>query len=204
MAEHAFPLRHQTVPQDMILAHFDPFYAECRAYGRMGDRKCNGKFAARCYGFTDISALQEDYLYQTFDASNWDRPFEQYSLPVAERQSFRAIVKELIEDPTPFTNIMIDGMLRDLKSLRKIAVFVRDVRESNYKGGKLVDFSVSWTAPHIMLSDRLFDDEDIFQEIDWELKLFDDMIEESRIPTWVRATPNKKYLSKLRPRKKIG
>ena len=203
MVEHAFPLRHDVVPLDMILAHFDPFYAECRAYGRIVDRKCNGKFAARCYGFTAISALQEDYLDETFGASNWERPLEQYSLPVAERQSFRAIVKELIEDPSPFTNIMIDRMLKDLKALRKIAVFVRDVREDNYRGGKLIDFSVSWTSPHIRLSDRLYEDEDIFQEIDWELKLFDDMIEESGISTWIRATPNKKYLSKLRPRKKI-
>ena len=200
MAEHAFPLRHQVVPQDMIIAHFDPFYAECRAYGRIGDRKRNGKVAVRCYGFTAVSALQEVVLSETFGVSEWDRPLEQYSLPVAERQSFRAIVKDLIEDQTPFTKIMIDRMLRDLKSLRRMALFVRDVKESNYKGGKLVDFSVSWTQPHIMLSDRLFDDEEIMQEIDWELTLFDNMIEDSRIPTWVRATPNKEYLSKLRPR----
>lgn len=119
---------------------------------------------------------------------------------MAERQSFRAIVKDLIEDQTSFTELMIGRMLRDLKSLRRMALFVRDVKESNYKGGKLVDFSVSWTAPHIMLSDRLFNDEDIEQEIDWELRLFDNMIEDSKIPTWVRATPNNKYLGKLRPR----
>lgn len=187
----------------MIIAHFDPFYAECRAYGRIGDRKRNGKVAVRCHGFTAVSALQEAVLHETFGVSEWDRPSEQYSLPVAERQSFRAIVKDLIEDQTPFTPIMIDRMLRDLKSLRRMALFVRDVKESNYKGGKLVDFSVSWTAPHIMMSDRLFEDEDIEQELDWELTLFDNMIEDSKIPTWVRATPNKEYLSKLRPRNKM-
>lgn len=200
MAEHEIPLRDQNVQQDKIIAHFDPFYAECRAYGRIEDRKRNGKVAVRCYGFTAVSALQEAALYETFDVSEWDRPSEQYSLPVAERQSFRAIVKDLIEDQTPLSKIMIGRMLKDLKSLRRMALFVRDVKESNYKGGKLVDFSVSWTAPHIMLSDRLFNYKDIVEEIGWELTLFDTMIEDSKIPTWVRATPNKEYLSKLRPR----
>ena len=200
MAGHALDLSDQVVPQDMIIAHFDPFYAECRAYGRIGDRKHNGKVAVRCYGFTAVSALQEVALSETFGVSEWDRPSEQYNLPVAGRQSFRAIVKDLIEDQTPFTEMMVNRMLRDLKSLRRMALYVRDVKESNYKGGKLVDFSVSWTQPHIMLSDRLFDLEAIKQDIDWELALFDEMIEDSKIPTWVRATPNKEYLSKLRPR----
>lgn len=200
MAQHEIPLRGQDVPQDMIIAHCDPFYAECRAYGRIGDRKRNGKVAVRCHGFTAVSALQEVVLSKTFGVSDWDRPSEQYSLPVAERQSFRAIVKDLVEDQTPFTQTMIARMLRDLKSLRRMALFVRDVKESNYKGGKLVDFSISWTAPHIMLDDRLFYDEDIEEEINWELTQFDTMIEDSKIPTWVRATPNKEYRSKLRPR----
>ncbi len=194
------PLRRRNIPQDIIIANFDPFYAECRAYSRIGDRKRNGKVAVRCHGFTAVSALQEVVLSETFGVSEWDRPSEQYSLPVAERQSFRAIVKDLIEDQRPFTKIMIDRMLGDLKSLRRMALFVRDVKESNYRGGKLVDFSVSWTAPHIMLDSRIFDDEDIEEEIRWELTLFDTMIEDSKIPTWVRATPNKEYLSKLRPR----
>ena len=194
-------LRNYIIPQDMMIAHLDPFYAECRAYGRIGDEKCNGKVAVRCYGFTAVSALQEDFLYDNFYVDQWDRPPEQYDLPVEERQSFRAIVKDLVEEQTPFTNIMVDRMLRDLKSLRKIAVFVRDVRRDNYLGGKLIDFSVSWTAPHVMLSSSLFNYGDIEQEIDWELKKFDDMIKESGITTWVRATPNEDYLSKLRPRK---
>ena len=201
MAEHEIPLADQDVPQDMIIAHFDPFYAECRAYGRIEDRRRNGKVAVRCYGFTAVSALQETFLSDTFGVSEWDRPSDEYDLPVAERQSFRAIVKDLIQDEISFDKKMVARMLRDLLSLRKMALFVRDVKESNYRSGKLVDFSVSWTAPHIMLSDLLFDEDDIEEEIGWELTLFDTMIENSNISTWVRATPNKDYLRKLRPRK---
>ena len=190
----------QDVPQDMIIAHLDPFYAECRAYGRIEENKLNGKIAVHCYGFTAVSALQEVFLSETFDVSEWDRPPEEYSLPVAERQSFRAIVKDLIEDETPFNKKMVARMLKDLLSLRRMALFVRDVREDNYRSGKLVDFSVSWTAPHIMLSNLLFDDEDIEEDTGWELTLFDTMIQDSKISTWVRATPNKEYIRKLRPR----
>ncbi len=79
--------------------------------------------------------------------------------------------------------------------LRRMEIFVRDIREDNYRGGKLVDFSVAWTAPHIMLSNILYD-----EEIGWELSSFDRMIKDSNISTWVRATPNKEYIRKLRPR----
>lgn len=154
----------------------------------------------RCHGFTAVPALQEDYLYKTFDVSEWDRPPEEYNLPVAERQSFRAIIKDLVPEKAPFDSGMVKRMLKDLILLRKMALFVRDVRKDNYRGGKLVDFSVSWTAPHLMLSDILWDEDKIEREIGWELSLFDTMIKDSRISTWVRATPNKKYLLKLRPR----
>lgn len=64
----------------------------------------------------------------------------------------------------------------------------------------VMDFSVSWTAPNLMLSDILFHKEIIEEEIAWELTSFDTMIEDSQISTWVRATPNEEYLRKLRPR----
>jgi len=144
--------------------------------------------------------LQEDFLYTTFDVSGWNRPPEEYDLPVEQRQSFRAIVKDLVQDEAPFREKMIARMRKDLISLRRMAVFVRDVRKDNYRGGKLIDFSVSWTAPHIMLSERISGEEQIEEEIEWELASFDTMIEESGISTWVRATPNKEYMRKLRPR----
>ena len=185
----------------MIIAHLDPFYAECRAYGRIEDKNGNGKVAIRCYGFSAVPALQEDYLSEAFDISDWDRPPEEYDLPVAQRQSFRAIVKDLVEDEAPFRKHMVTRMLKDLIMLRRMGVFVQDVREDNYRGGKLVDFSVSMTAPHIMLSDKVRDEEEIEEAIGWELASFDTMIEESGILTWVRATPNKEYIRKLRPRR---
>lgn len=153
----------------MIIAHLDPFYAECRAYGRIGGNQRNGIVAVHCYGSTAVSAAQEGYLNETFNVSDWDRPSEEYDLPVAKRQSFRAIVKDLVQDTTAFKKNDVARMLKDLMSLRKMGVFVRDIKADNYRGDKLVDFSVSWTAPHLMLSDILFYEENIEEEIVWEL-----------------------------------
>ena len=96
---------------------------------------------------------------------------------------------------------MVQGMLADLRSLRNITIFVRDVRADNCRGGKLVDFSVSWTVPYLMLADGLRDKDLIEKDIFEELFAFNKMIEEAGIVTSVRATRNKVYATKLRPRK---
>jgi len=201
--EHELGLAGQNVPLDMIVGHLDPFYAECRAYGRIAERKRKRPVAVPCYGFIGLSAAQEDFLSETFHVSDWDRPEEEYDRPIADRPSFRALVKELVTDLIPFRKNMVRGMLAHLRSLRNMSVFVRDIRADNYCGGKLVDFSVSWTAPHLMLADGLRDMNVIDEDITEELFAFDKMIEDADIVTPVRATPNKVYTSKLRPRKKI-
>lgn len=186
----------------MIIKHLDPFYAECRAYGRIEEKGKNGKAAVRCYGHLHVAAAQETVLNKTFDVSNWDRPDEEYGQAGSERQPFRAIVKELVTDPSPFRERMVARMLGDLRSLRKIGIYVQDIRGDNYRGGKLVDFSVSWTIPHIMLSDKLRNGSFIERDIENELKSFDTMVKNANISTPFRATPNQEYLEKLRPRKK--
>jgi len=187
----------------MIVGHLDPFYAECWAYGRIAETNIKRPVAVPCYGFLAIPAVQENFLSATFGISDWDWPEEEYDRSITDRQSFRAVVKELVTDLVPFSKNMVRGMLADLRSLRNMTVFARDIRADNYRGGKLVDFSVSWTAPYLMLAyalrDRVFIEEDVFKE----LFEFNKIIEDTGIVTPVRATRNKVYASKLRPRKKI-
>jgi len=97
---------------------------------------------------------------------------------------------------------MVARMLGDLRSLRKIRIYIQDIRENNYRGGKLVDFSVSWTIPHIMLSDKLRNGSFIEKDIENKLKSFDTMVKNVNISIPFRATPNQEYLEKLRSRKK--
>lgn len=135
---------------------------------------------------------------------DWQRPDEEYDLPSEQRQPFRAIVKELVNDNVPFTAKMLPQMLNDFFALRRMFVYVRDVRADNYIGGKIVDFSSSWTAPHTLVSTYVRDWDVIESDLQWDLKQFDAMIEDAGIKTWRRASPNPEYLSKLRPRPQLA
>jgi hypothetical protein len=74
----------------------DPFYAECRAYGRIEEMNCNGKVAVRCYGFISIPATREEELSIKFNINNWGRSAEEYSKNSTQRQPFHTIAKELV------------------------------------------------------------------------------------------------------------
>lgn len=86
-------------------------------------------------------------------------------------------------------------MLRDLKKLREIGIYQRDLYERNYKDGLLVDFSIAWTKPHWLLG--LMGGGQLKAKTNDELYLFDDMMEEHRLLR-IRATRNYKYCRKLR------
>lgn len=154
--------------------------------------------AVRCYGHTTISADREAELAKRFNIIDWQRQEEEYDSPVTQRRPLRAIVKELVDNKVPFTDNMVTQMKNDLKALRRMFVYVRDVRADNYLGGKLVDFSSAWTAPHILVSTYLRSQESIDSDLQWDLEQFDEMIKSSGIQTWCRAAPNPEYLQKLR------
>jgi len=160
----------------------------------------NGKIAVFCHGHISLPATLEGELAKQFQIDDWQRPEEEYEQPVAQRQPFRAIVKELVSDNVPFTAKMVPQMLKDFAALRRMFVYMRDVRADNYLGGKIVDFSCAWTAPHILVSTYLRNWDVIDSDLQWDLEQFDEMIKDAGINTWRRASPNPEYLSKLRPR----
>jgi Kinetochore Sim4 complex subunit FTA2 len=106
----------------------------------------------RCYGFMAVSAEREEELAASpfdVDPGEWNRPEEEYKWPVTARQPFRAIVKELVQNKKRLSRVA--QMRDDLLTLHKMGIYVQDIHEENYIEGKLVDFSRSWTDPHIML-----------------------------------------------------
>ena len=195
MSEHEQSLGDK-VEQDMIIAHLDSFFAECRAYGCIEEKEPKGKVAVRCRGFMAVSATQEEFLEKKFHVSDWDRPKKEYDLPASERQSFRAIVKDFIEDKVSFRTKNLKRMVKDLRTLRNMPLFVRDVRVDNYRGGKLLDFSIAWTAPHVMLDTRIRSEKHIDEDMMEELFLFDEMVAESGVPNpdFVRAVANSEFI----------
>jgi len=187
---------------DLIHGHMDPFFNECRAYGRLIEKNVNGKVAVHCYGYLMIPANREDELRNRFGVTTWNRPHEEYSKPASERQPFRAIVKDLVTEDVPLTAKTAKKMLRDLRRMRRFEVYNMDIQARNYKGGRLVDFSVAMTTPHY-----LFVIKPAWRKEDYkydDLRSFDHMLDEAGVVTLDRATPNPEFVSKLRPRDNKG
>ena len=184
------------VSKNIVSAHMDPFFNECRAFGRIIEAGLNGKVAVSCYGHLTVSAKLEDELKKRFGVKKWLRPESEYEEPVSRRQPFRAIVKTLLPTRLSMDSKFVAKALRDLKSIRRLKVYVMDIRARNYVAGTLVDLSNAITEKHYLFyitplwRVRLFKKED--------LEYFDGMIEELGIQTWERALPNDTYRSKLR------
>ena len=87
VAGHDQELVDQNLSQDIIIAHLDLFYAECRAYGRIVDEKRNSKIFVRCHGFTFISALQKALFSQKFNVSKRKTLLEEYDRPAFKRRN---------------------------------------------------------------------------------------------------------------------
>lgn len=175
----------------------DPFYNECRAFGRIIEAGLNGKIAVRCYGYITIPAAREEELEQRFHVSAWDRPGKEDAKPVAQRRPLRAIVKGLLsDDDAPLTAKAVTKILRDLKRMRRLGVYPMDVQARNYKGGLLVDMGVAITAPHFLFDIkpawqvRFLKREDL---VKWEK-----MVREAGVVVGVRALRNREFCAKLR------
>ena len=142
------------VPDTLLQAHSDPFYNECRAYGRLEEEKLNGKVAVHCYGYLTFPAEIESQLDRDFQIQGWNRPGKEYEEPVSLRRPIQAIVKKLILEDEPLTDKAADKMLRDLKKMRSKGLYPGDIRLRNYKAGLLVDMSIARTTPHFMFDIR--------------------------------------------------
>ena len=183
--------------------HTDPFYAECRAYGRVNDNKKKGsvtrEIVVPCHGFLflkdkDKALLRErgvDFAEEQLDHALARRTVGTYQV--------RAIVKSLASRESGVSLDRLGGILRDIRLLNKLKVYNRDIRIENFKDGRLVDFGSSLTEPNCLL--EAFDLKDKEEARDTRLQdlvLFDNMVEEQEIATSVRAMPNVEYCQKLR------
>ena len=182
-------------------AHMDPFYNECRAYGRLLQKNMNGKVAARCYGYLTLPVAREKELAQRFavDEDEWQRPERDNALPAHKRAPLRAIVKQLIREDKPLTRTLVVKMLRDLRKMRSVGIYPMDIRKRNYKGGLLVDMSIAMVKPHYLFDIKPRWRVEMMQKQD--LHMFQSMMDEAGGSTWPRAVPNRDYCAKLRSSK---
>jgi hypothetical protein len=174
-----------------VTYHTDPFYAECRAYGRIKEAQEKGllkrQIAVPCHGFL---------LLKQSDKSVLETRGIDLGIGTRGATEVRAIVKDVAPEDTGVNAKTLGMILRDLRFLNKLKIYNRDVRAENFRGGKLVDFGSSWTEPHCIL--ECFNRENARDARGEDLVMFDDMIEDEEIKTEVRATPNTDYCRKLR------
>ena len=184
------------VPIDLLHAHMDPFYNECRAYGRLIEKKINGKVAAQCYGYIAVPAARKSELAQRFDVdeAQWGQPD---NAPLLRNKTpLRAIAKQLIREDKPLSEKLAAKMLRDLKRMRRAGVYPMDIRKRNYKGGLLLDMSIAMVKPHYVFDIRPEWHVERLQNAD--LKGFQRMVDKAGGKTWKRAVRNPEYCVKLR------
>ena len=113
-----------------------------------------------------------------------------------EEGRVRAIVKEFVPGDSGVNAGNLREILRDIRALNKLGIYVGDVRADNFKGGKVVDFGLSSTVPHCIL--KSMDEVRLRHAKLVDLVMFDDMVEEGGLVTTFRAMPNMEYCSKLR------
>lgn len=161
---HTGPGYHpERIPADETLpmAHLDPFFSECRAYGAIIDHGLNGIITPPCYGYLMLSEADEEYILDEYglNADDWNRDLLE---PADAGLPLRALVKELMPDGPQFTPDQVHAMLKDLKTLHRIGIFLGDeLADRNYRFGKLFDFSRAMVKPHVKLSYGLLEREHI-------------------------------------------
>lgn len=153
-------------PQE-YLNYLDPFNNECRVYGRLKQEKSDD-IAVRAHGYILLTPEQEqrvtgghgrEYVdpetqtglgnYELDEESLW------YRRGCNRHEHLRAIIKDFVDESTPdFEKSQILQMYDDIETLHSFGILIRDIPPGNYLGGKLIDFSRSWTMYHPCL-DRI-------------------------------------------------
>lgn len=201
------PLFEDSFSSQTVAFHTDPFFAECRAYGRIKEAQDKGvlkeQVAIPCLGYI----LLQDKHRMTLEESGidleedcLDDDVQQTPEAIDQARPVRAIVKELASQDSGVNSSTVRRILKDIKTLNKLEIFNRDIRRENFRGGKLIDFGSSWTEPHCFMGSADTDEPGETRVRD--LVMFDDMIESEGLKTNVRAMPNWVYCRKLRSQSK--
>jgi len=198
----------QKVTDNNLAFHTDPFYAECRAYGRIKivEKARRRQIAARCHGFLPLKRKDERFLAE-MGIDPWEDIAEDDEYRIqAEGSPIRAIVKDFIDVEGGDDSMDLHSLktiVKNIRAMNKHGILHRDIRVANFRAGLIVDFGSAWTKPHCImavvpahLSKRW--------ELD-DLSMFEDMVEEQGFSLLsVRALPNLSYLRKLRSRKRVA
>ncbi|KAK0622253.1 hypothetical protein DIS24_g11256 [Lasiodiplodia hormozganensis] len=185
------------VPDEIFEKHIDPFYAECRAYGRINEfyndaipemyeealrqffpKEPQGgekrAVAAQCYGYLYLSPEDEEYLSKNH---GWTREEKHEGKPL------RALVKQLIDPIDEGDQANTLQVHDNLRALHSIGIFPQKVSLRNYRDGLLMSFSSSYTVPHCIIQAL----PEVQATADFDMQRIDNMIDGQGIETSMAA-----------------
>lgn len=191
-----------------LIYYTDPFFAECRAYGRIQqapDRLgIRDQLAVKCHGYIYLGDEDKSRLERMGLDLGTEVLDEKLRRALDGGGRVRAIVKDLAPSRTSVTSRNVRAALWRVRKLNELEIYNRDIRAENFVGGRLVDFGSSWTEPHMILN--ALEPDDIEDSRLEDLVMFDDMIEEEGIKTRpkLQALNNSEVGNQrnLRPRQK--
>lgn len=194
------PLFDDDPPLEEISYHTDPFFAECRAYGRIHEgikkSKRNAQIAVTCHGFLLLTADDEQELYDRGVKLGLDDIDVSFQQRLEGGCRVRAIIKELAVGSSGVNKKSAASVLNNIKAMNRLKIYNKDIRSANYINGQIVDFGTSWTEPHCLL-DALHERGAQSAKRE-DLVRFDEMMEDERINTSFRGVANPDYRIKLR------
>lgn len=188
-----------------LIHYTDPFFAECRAYGRIEiaskELKIKDQLAVKCHGYIYLGDRDKKKLEDMGLDLGTEVLDDKLRRALDGGGRVRAILKDLAPSQTSVNSKNVREALWRVRKLNELKIYNRDIRAENFRCGKLVDFGSSWTEPHIILN--ALEPDDIEDSKLEDLVMFDDMMEEEGIKTRpkLQALRNDQYLMKLRSRK---
>ncbi|TGJ78959.1 hypothetical protein E0Z10_g9804 [Xylaria hypoxylon] len=176
----------------------DPFYAECRAYGRIQEgfesRRVTEQTAVKCYGYLLLNKNEASWLRRESIDLNHQLLDRELREALGGDIRVRAIVKEFEKGPSKIHAGNIRRAWRSVYLINSLKLYNMDIKADNFIGHKLVDFGTSWTEPHKLLDYLEESGNFIAGSFRFKDKAnFEDMIEEEEIPTRLRVLETSEY-----------
>ncbi|KAJ8131081.1 hypothetical protein O1611_g2544 [Lasiodiplodia mahajangana] len=189
------------MPLSEAIFYTDPFYAECRAYGRIRDaftsRFVLEQTAVKCYGYLLLTLDKTEKRWLKDSGVDLEPEVIDSDLhgALGGDLRIRAIVKDLERNPKELNAKNIRRALRSVYLLNDtLKIYNMDIKADNFIGHRLVDFGSSWTEPHALLNYFQKTAKHIAQSYRLRDKVnFEDMIENAEIPTRLRVIPNSSH-----------
>ncbi|KAJ4245792.1 hypothetical protein NW762_013916 [Fusarium torreyae] len=178
------PLLGEDTPLDTAAYYTDPFYAECRAYGRIRDaantRALKPDVAIPCHGFLFLQPRDQEALSDRNIDLGQDDIDPDYQRSTIGGLRARAIVKDVASSDSGVHTRSLTKILSRIVSMNRGGIYNMDIRIDNFRDGKLVDFGSSWTEPHACMDN--LGRRAVLRSKFADREMFDEMVKEEEIP----------------------